>query len=73
MGAEDDGSVIGYMCRTDWECEMGLASEGNSVFPSVDSLKQHRRCVDDCGIVEVAVSFRKLIEAGSDNEDNANE
>lgn len=25
MNAEDDGSVIGYMCATDWECEIGAA------------------------------------------------
>lgn len=69
MGAEEDGSVIGYMCRTDFECEIGIASGGNVVYASAEDCKRSRRCTPACGIVEVAVTFRKIIEEGTDNED----
>lgn len=35
MNAEDDGSVVGYMCAVDWECELGSAPDGNKIFPSI--------------------------------------
>lgn len=55
--AEEDGSVIGYMDKTDWECELGAASGGNVVYPSVEDLKRHAGCHESCGIVKVKVSF----------------
>ena len=67
--AEEDGSVIGYMCRIDWECEIGGASGGNCVYASVDDLKKHRSCVESCGIVEVAVSFRRVVEVGKGHDE----
>ena len=42
--AGPDGSVIGYMCAIDWEYELGAASGGNLVFPSVDDLKRSHVC-----------------------------
>jgi hypothetical protein len=64
----EDGSVTGYMCRIDWECELGQARDGNKVYPSVDGLREYHTCADTCGIVEVAVFFRKLVLAGRDDE-----
>lgn len=63
---QDAGGVIGYMCRTDFECELGAAAGGNCVFPSVEDLKESRQCHKACGIVEVLVSFREIVEPGSD-------
>ena len=40
----EDGSVIVYMCGTDWECEVGMASGGNTVYPSVEDLKRNSKC-----------------------------
>lgn len=68
MWAEEDGSVIGYMCATDWECELGAASGGNTIFPSVGDLKSCKPCVEACGIVEVKVSFRSVVSEGSDDD-----
>lgn len=65
LWAEEDGSVIGYMCRTDWECELGAACRGNVVYPSIFDLKQNRTCYAGCGIVEVAVTLRRIVEPGS--------
>jgi hypothetical protein len=61
MFAEPDGTVLGYMCAIDWECEIGTADGGNKVHPSVESLKAAHTCWEDCGIVEVRVSFSKLV------------
>ena len=54
--------IVGYMCKVDFECELGMADGGNRVFPSVENLKKHRKCYDQCGIVEVEVSFKSVVE-----------
>lgn len=64
--ADEDGSVTGYMCLIDWEYEIGGASDGNRVYPSVETLKEHHQCADECGIVEVRVSFSRLIAPGKE-------
>lgn len=61
FAAEDDGSIIGYMCTTDYECELGLNLHGNKIYPSVESLKEHKSCWEECGIVEVKVVYSKTI------------
>jgi len=63
--AGPDGSVTGYMCAIDWEYELGAASGGNLVFPSVDDLKRSHVCWENCGIVEVRVLFSKTVVEGS--------
>lgn len=68
--AEDDGSVIGYMCGTDWSCELGGAEDGNRVYPSVEAAKKHSGCWHECGIVEVRVLFSKVIEPSRIGEDD---
>jgi hypothetical protein len=60
--SEEDGSVIGYMCKVDYECELGAAAGGNVVYPTVEDLKERRRCVDECGIVKVAVSLVEVVQ-----------
>jgi hypothetical protein len=64
MGRDNDESscVTGYMCKTDWECEMGMASGGNAIYPSIEDLKEHRSCIGQCGIVEVKTFFSKVIQ-----------
>ena len=67
MNAGPDGSVTGYMCLTDWECEIGAASGGERVYPSIDDLLWHRRCAKSCGIVEVSVSFKRIVAPPVEN------
>lgn len=70
MWPEETGGefVIGYMCLTDFECELGAASGGNVVYPSVDDLRANRRCVDGCGIAEVKIiGVRVVQEAKGDD------
>lgn len=70
MNRELDGSVIGYMDITDFECELGAASDGNRVYPDVESLKkEHAACIDHCGIVKVKVTAIEVIQAPKPEED----
>ena len=61
MGGED-GSVVGYMCLTDWEYEIGSASGGALVHPSIDDLKRKRKCATSCGIIEVRVTASRVVQ-----------
>jgi hypothetical protein len=66
MNGEDDGSVVGYMCMVDFECELGAAMGGNRVFPSIEDAKENLKCWRGCGLVEVRVSFVRIVEEGTD-------
>lgn len=66
MWAEKDGDyVIGYMCLTDFECELGGAVGGVTVHSSVEDLRRFRGCVSECGIVEVEVRARRIVQEAS--------
>lgn len=67
MAGNPDGSITAYMCLTDFECELGFASGGNRVYPSIENLKASRQCVESCGIVEVRVYATKIIKEASDD------
>lgn len=58
--------IIGYMCRTDWDYEIDGASGGTKVYASLEDLKRHRKCVRGCGIVEVEVRLKRVVEEGTD-------
>lgn len=64
MNENEDGTVTGFMCAIDWECEIGAASDGNKIYPSVDALKRAHKMWEHCGIVEVKVSFQQVIHEG---------
>lgn len=66
--AEKDGEVIGYMCLTDWKVELGMASGGTKVYPSIDNIKKLRRCVASCGIAEVEVRLRRIVQKESEDQ-----
>lgn len=56
--------IIGYMCQTDWDWELGEAMGGTRVYASVKDLKRDRKCVEQCGIVEVRVTLEKIVDPG---------
>ena len=64
MGSETDDHTLveGYMCMTDFECELGMACGGNVVYPSVEDIKRNRKCVESCGIVKVAVICTEIVQ-----------
>jgi len=61
MAIEDRTEKV-YMCGVDWQHEIGAAMGGNTVHPSVEDLKKHRKCWKSCGIVEIEVKFVKWVE-----------
>lgn len=70
LGAEEGQDfVIGYMCLTDFECELGLASGGNVIHPSVEDLKRRRTCVESCGIAEVKVTLQRVVQPAKDYDE----
>ena len=54
--------VEGYMCKTDWDYEIGEAAGGTEIYASVEDLKNHRECVTSCGIVKVKVEFIEVTQ-----------
>lgn len=72
--AESDGiSIIGYMCLTDFECELGGASDGNHVYPSLSSLLADRRCAIECGVAEVEVKLKNILLSPINRKEYFNE
>src|SRR5574338_821079 len=59
---EGQDYVVGYMDLIDFECELGGAMGGNTVYPSVEDLREHRQCVESCGIVAVEGRAREIIQ-----------
>lgn len=51
----DESGVIGYMCLTDFEHELGCAKGGNVIYPSESDLRENCRCIPQCGVVKVKV------------------
>lgn len=55
------GGNVGYMCQVDYECELGMADGGITIFPSPQECREYRKCTDSCGMVEVEVTVRRVI------------
>ena len=54
--------VLGYMCGTDWQYELGKAAGGNVVYASPEDCVKRRKCSERCGIVEVKVYFSRWVK-----------
>ena len=57
-----------YMCQIDFQHHLTGDWSGIPVYTSVESLKAHRPCWEDCGIVKVSVVFEELVLEGKDND-----
>jgi hypothetical protein len=66
---EPDGSVVGYMCLTDWEFEIGNAAGGTRIHGSITDLERSRKCVAGCGIMEVRVVGLRVVRPCSEEDD----
>lgn len=49
-------SIKGYMCKVDFEWELGEAAGACTLYGTLEQLKDSRPCVKQCGIVEVYLS-----------------
>ena len=53
-------SHVGYMCKADFDFEL---DNGNApVYTTLDGLRAARKCVDECGIVEVEVKLVRVVQ-----------
>ena len=52
----------GYMCKIDWDWELGVAMGGNTIYPSLEDLKSNHDL--DCGVVKVKITLEEVIEKG---------
>lgn len=59
-------SHIAYMCMTDYEIE--VPHGGAALYPSIEVLKELRQCVSECGIVEVEVRLRNVVQEADYSE-----
>jgi hypothetical protein len=60
-----DAPVVGFMCLTNYWHELGQAPRGGRVYSSLESLRANRSCVAACGIVEVEVRLRRVVQEPS--------
>ena len=51
---------VGYMCKVDYDHELGEAMGGSVVYPSIKDLQRKEKAHDHCGIVKVAVICLKV-------------
>lgn len=58
-GAE---AKTGFMCKTDYYQKLGSASNASQIFSSIETLKQHKKCWSDCGVVEVEIFIKKIVK-----------
>jgi hypothetical protein len=58
----DERKVRGFMCKIDWDHELGNAYGGNTIHPSEESLRDKHKCTDECGIVEVEVTLVRVVK-----------
>jgi len=54
-------SIKVYACGIDFQHEIGNASDGNKIYPSIDALKEHAKCWKGCGIVELNLTLNKWV------------
>jgi len=63
---DDDGTVTVYICLTDFEFEIGAASGGNRIFPSIEDAREHLRCHEGCGIAAFKIGEGWVVQEGTE-------
>jgi hypothetical protein len=54
-------AVDGFMCKVDWDYELGQALGGNTIYPSKADLLANHNCAE-CGMVEVQVLLKEVVQ-----------
>jgi len=52
---------FGYMCKTEFDWEIGETTGIYGIYPSIEELKEKRKCVESCGIIKVTISFVEIV------------
>lgn len=50
-----------FMCKVDFENELGAAMGGVTIYPSIEDARKNRKCIDACGLVEVEVRLKRVV------------
>ena len=53
-----------YVCQTDWDFHFPDDIAGVTIYFSEKDIKRERKCVEECGIVKVKVSFEEVVDVG---------
>jgi len=53
---------VGYMCKVDYDWELGEALGGSVVYPSIKDLQRKEKAHDHCGIVKVKVTLEEVVK-----------
>jgi len=59
LGGDDNGVVVGFMEKVEWDYEIGADMFGTVIYPSPEAVPKHK----ECGLVEVEVKLRRVVEA----------
>ena len=57
----EDRVITGFMCKVDWDHELGTALGGTNIFVSQADLIANKKCTDECGIVEVEIRLKQVV------------
>ena len=57
-----DNEYTAYVCQTDWDYHFPDDWHGVNIYFSEKSIKEHRKCVEECGIVKIKVSFEEVVQ-----------
>jgi hypothetical protein len=61
----NNNSRIGYMDYTDFCHELGEASGGNEIFPSLNETLEFNPCAKHCGVVKVKIELVEVVNPPS--------
>ncbi len=61
LGEEMASKRYGYMCKIDYDYEIGSALGGNKIYPSIKDLARHHTCASSCGIVRVSIELDEVL------------
>lgn len=50
-----------FVDGVDWQHEIGEASDGNKIYPDIESLKKYSRCWAGCGVVKCKIVFEEWV------------
>lgn len=53
--SQEGREKIGFMCGVDWQHHIENDVEPTSIYRDMDSIKSRRQCIDECGVVRVAI------------------
>ena len=57
--------VKAYLCQTDWDTDIPMGAQDIKIVTNLKHLKQTRKCVKECGIVEVEIKLKRVVKKGN--------